>query len=149
MSTIYSIGYRTYKFGSKGRQALDSASIMMPGISKSQIANAGIFLLIYNINNVLASNPGINVREAYEKVIDPIREITYEDLLKAVSPTSKDQTPLDDYIGVRVVKSDRYTGEIIPEPEPAEVEKEDEYVDSLFADSDEPGDESDERGVSQ
>ena len=140
--TSVSTSFRTYRFGSKGRQALDSASIMMPGVSKSKIANAALFHLIYDINQTMAANPRLNVRGAFEKVIDPIRDITYEDLLRAVTPTAKDQTPLDDYIGVRIVKTVRSTGEVLPvfDEEPEEdVPEEDDFLDYLFDDGDDSG----------
>ncbi len=144
--TSVSTSFRTYRFGSKGRQALDSASIMMPGVSKSKIANAALFHLIYDINQAMAANPGLNVRGAFEMVIDPIRDITYEDLLRAVTPTSKDQTPLDDYIGVRIVKTVRSTGEVLPvldEEEAVEDSDEAEFLSYIFDDDGEgpdPGD---------
>ena len=146
--TSQSTSFRTYRFGSKGRQALDSASIMMPGVSKSKIANAAVFHLIYDINQAMAANPKLNVRAAFEEVIDPIREITYEDLLKAVTPTSRDQTPLDDYIGVRIIKTVRSTGEVLADvsedmTENRDGDDEDEEFLSYLFDEDESGDSTD------
>lgn len=137
--TSQATSFRTFRFGSKGRQALDSASIMMPGISKSKIANAAVFHLIYDINQAMAADPGLSVRGAFEHVIDPIRDITYEDLLRAVTPTSRDQTPLDDYIGVRVIKTVRSTGEILsdyPEDVHGNDDEEDESLMCLFDEDD-------------
>ncbi len=102
--------FRTYPYGAKGRQLIDSASILMPGISKAEIVNYSLFHLIYCMNQEMKADPSLSVRQSMEKVLDPIKDITYEDILRTVTPTAKNQTPLDSFIGIRVVRIDRESG---------------------------------------
>lgn len=145
MSTTEKTRFRTYRYGPKGRQLFDSASIMMPGVSKSQIANDAMFHLVADINAVIREHPEYNVRQAYDKVIEHIRYISYEDLLRTVSPTSSDQTPLDAYVGINVTRTDRETGEVIDVPD--EDDDGQDFIDYLFygddeEDRDDDGDDS-------
>lgn len=106
--------FRTYPFGARGRQLIDSASILMPNISKAKLVNAAIFHMVYDMDGAMKDGRAPNIKAAYEVVMEPILSIAYEDLLRVVSPTTKNQTPLDDYIGIRVTRVNR-DGTPVPE----------------------------------
>lgn len=109
--------FRTYPFGARGRQLIDSASILMPGITKGKIINAAVFHMVHDLDAAMKDGRAMNIRQAFDVVMEPILSIAYEDLLKVVTPTNKNQTPLDDYIGIRVTRLNR-DGTPAPEYDP-------------------------------
>lgn len=106
--------FRTYPFGARGRQLIDSASILMPGVTKGKIINAAVFHMVHDLDAAMKDGRAMNIRQAFDVVMEPILSVAYEDLLRVVSPTNKNQTPLDDYIGIRVTRLNR-DGTPVPE----------------------------------
>lgn len=97
---IRGISHRTYMYGSKARQILDTISILCQNKSKSEIVNFAVFHLAHDIMTLQQENPGMTAPTAYMIIRQPLEEVRYEELLLSISPTLKDQTPLDMYLGM-------------------------------------------------
>ena len=52
--------FRTYPFGARGRQLIDSASILMPGVTKGKIINAAVFHMVHDLDAAMKDGRAMN-----------------------------------------------------------------------------------------
>ena len=98
-----SISGRTYLMGTRAKAVMDNLSVMLPGISKSQILNVALFYTANSIRERRGDNHDVPVRKAFDEIVDELTEVGYKDLLTSVLPfSSKNQTRLDNFLGSKI-----------------------------------------------
>lgn len=98
-----SISGRTYLMGTRAKAVMDNISVMLPGISKSQILNVALFYMANSIRERRGDSHDVPVRKAFDEIVEELTAVGYTDLLTSVLPFStKSQTRLDSFLGSKI-----------------------------------------------
>ena len=89
--------------GTRAKAVMDNVSVMLPGVSKSQILNVALFYFTNSIRERRGENHDVSVRKAFDEIVDELTEVGYRDLLTSVLPFStRNQTRLDSFLGAKI-----------------------------------------------
>lgn len=93
---------RTYPMSPKTRILLDNLSILLPGKSKAELMNIAISYLVLTLKKIRGGDKDLTYTMALETILTELGEIEYQELAKTLIPDNKNNTKLDDFIGISV-----------------------------------------------
>ena len=121
---------RSFPMSRKTRILLDNLSILLPGKNKAEIVNIAISYLVLTVKKIKGGDKDITYTMALEVILEELAEIDYQELAKTLIPDNKNNTKLDDFIGIAVRQNTEDASETASEDDSEDQGNEDTSEDS-------------------
>jgi len=93
---------RSYPMSKKTRLLLDNLDILIPGKSKSELINIAVSYLVMRVKEIRGGDKNYTYTMALDVIIKELGKIDYQELAKTLIPDNKNNTKLDDFIGIEL-----------------------------------------------